>query len=189
MTEAVNSNGKRGASPWRMLGWGAAALLLVLPAVAMQFNTGVNWTAGDFILVALVLGLVGVTLELTVRASKDWAYRGGAGAAVAASFLIVWATGALGMIGNEDNPYNLLFFGVIGLALVGSVLARFRAAPMAAAMIVAGVAHIGVALGGLTTDLRGAIFSAGLGLIWLGSAALFRMAARTAAAAGEGARR
>jgi hypothetical protein len=81
------------------------------------------------------------------------------------------------MIGDEDNAYNLLFLGVVALALLGAVVARFRAGGMAAAMLVAGLVHAGVALGGYGVDPRGATFSLAFALLWLLSAALFRTAA------------
>lgn len=165
-------------SPWRTVGWSLAALILLAPLVAMQLTTGVNWTVGDFLFAALMIGVVGAAFELTVRVSPNHSFRGGVAAALAASFLIVWATGAVGMIGNEDNPYNLLFFGVIALALGGSVVANFRPAGMAVAMLVAAVAQAAVALGGLSMDVRGAILSALFSLLWLLAAALFRNAAR-----------
>ena len=168
-------------SPWRAAGWGVAGLVLLVPLVAMQFTREVNWTVGDFLFAAMLLGLVGLTLDLTVRTSRNPSYRGGVGAALAASFLIVWANGAVGMIGNEDNPYNLLFFGVIGVALLGSVLARFRAAGMALAMLVAAAAQAAIGVGGMTTDVRGGILSTLFAGLWLLSAALFRNAARDGA--------
>ena len=44
----TTDNGRRGKNRWRPAIWGAAAFLLVLPAVAMQFTSEVNWTASDF---------------------------------------------------------------------------------------------------------------------------------------------
>jgi hypothetical protein len=117
------------------------------------------------------------TYELAARLTGDSWYRAGVGAAVAAAFLIVWATGAVGMIGDEDNPYNLFFFGVIGLALVGAIGARFRAAGMALAMAIAAAAHSGVSVFGMSTDLRGGGVSLVFAGLWLLSAALFRKAA------------
>lgn len=168
----------RCGSPWRIVGWGIAAALLLLPLVAMQFTAEVNWTLSDFVFAAILIGGVGVAFELTVRMSRNNSFRAGAAAAIAASFLTIWVNAAVGMIG-DDNPYNLLFLGVIGVALLGAVVARFRPAGMAVAMLAAALAQVAVAAGGLSTDVRGAILSAGFAGIWLLSAALFRNAARS----------
>jgi hypothetical protein len=177
MTEKAN-DGRHGAIPWRMIGWSFALLLLLLPWTAMQLTDEVKWTAGDFIFAAIVFGTIGAVFELTVRMSRNLAYRAGIGLALAAALVIVWATGAVGMIGDEGNRYDLLFFGVIGLALGGAFVARLRAGGMALAMAVAGIAQILVAAGGLATDAKGALVSAGFALLWLVSAACFRKAAR-----------
>ena len=168
--------GRRGI-PWRAVGWTVAALVLLIPLVAMQVGNEINWSVGDFLFAGLMIGLVGAAFELTVRASPNRSYRGGVAAALVACFLIVWATGAVGMIGNEDNPYNLLFFGVIGLALLGSVVGKFRPAGMAIAMFVAAIAHATIGAIGISTDVRGGIVSILMALLWLLSAALFRNAA------------
>lgn len=174
-------DGSRRGGPWRSIGWGVAGLVLLLPLVAMQFTREVNWTFGDFLFAAMLVGLVGLTLELAVRTSRNPSYRGGVGAAIAASFLIVWANGAVGMIGNEDNPYNLLFLGVIAVGLIGSVLAKFRAAGMAFAMLTAAATQAAIGIGGMASDLRGGILSTLFAGLWLLSAALFRNAARDSA--------
>lgn len=164
--------------PWRIIGWGTAVGIILLPLVAMQFTAEVDWSVGDFILAGLMLGLVGLAIELTVLKSNNMAYRIAAGLAILASLLIVWVNGAVGMIGSEDNPYNLLFLGVIPLALVGAVLASFRPAGLAVAMLLAGIAQASIAMAGTATDLRGGIFSMLLAGLWLLSAALFRVASR-----------
>jgi hypothetical protein len=171
------NTGWRG-SRWRIAFWGAAALLLLLPAVAMQFTDEVKWTAADFVFAGALIGGVGLVFELAVRMTPDPFYRAGVAAALAASFLIMWANGAVGMIGSEDNPFNLLFYGVIAVALVGAVAARFRPAGMARIMGLAAAAHASVAIIGLFTDLRGGIVSTAFAGPWLLSAWLFRRAAR-----------
>jgi hypothetical protein len=168
----------RSGSRWRILGWGTATGLILLPLVAMQFTSEVNWTVGDFLFAILMIGSVGLAFELVVRASKNPSYRAGAAAALAGAFLTVWVNGAVGMIGSEENPYNLLFLGVIVLALAGSILARFRAPGMAAAMLAAALGQAAIGLFGLTADLRGGMLATGFAGIWLLSAALFRSAAR-----------
>ena len=164
--------------PWRMIGWGGVFAILLLPAIAMNFTDELNWSVGDFIFAALLMGSVGLAMELTARASPNFAYRAGAGAALVASFLTIWANGAVGMIGSEDNPLNLIFLGVLAIALLGAVIARFRPAGMARAMTVAAIAQFLAGTIGLSTDMLGAILSASFAALWLGSAALFHKAAR-----------
>jgi hypothetical protein len=176
MADKAQVSGGREGVPWRMLGWESAVALLVLPFVAMQFTREVNWTVGDFVFAALLIGAVGLAFELTVRASRNPTFRGGVAAALAASFLTIWANGAVGMIGDEGNPYNLLFLGVIGVGLIGSIIGRFRPPGMAVAMVVAAIAQAGVGLGGIAADVRGGILSTGFAGLWLISAALFRNA-------------
>ena len=176
MAKETEIRGGRRLVPWRIIGWSIPAFLLLLPLVAMQFTSEVNWTVGDFIFAAVLFGSVGLAFELIVRKSDSLAYRFGAGLAVVTAFLTVWVNGAVGMIGDEGNPYNLVFGGVLFVALLGSILARFEPAAMVRAMIVAAIAQGVAGAAGLSTDVRGAIFSMAFAGLWLIAAALFRNA-------------
>lgn len=176
---AINAGGARW-SGWRMAGWSIPLLLLLLPLVAMQFTKEVDWTASDFMFAAVIFGSVGLAFEFLVRKSSSLAYRVGAALGLLAAFLNIWVNAAVGMIGSEDNPFNLFFGGVLIIALVGAVVARFEAAGMARAMLVAGVAQIAVGAFGLSTDLRGGIFSMTFAGLWLLSAALFHKVSQDA---------
>ena len=102
---ASNAGGQPGAGvPWRIVGWGFAVAILLLPFVAMRVGAdGVNWSLGDFIVFGVMLGAVGGAFELAVRASGNWAYRGGAALGLFAAFLVVWANLAVGIVGNETQ--------------------------------------------------------------------------------------
>jgi len=178
MANGAGNGGGRAGSPWRIAAWSIAALLLALPLVAMRFTDEVSWTVSDFLFAGLMIGLVGVTFELAVRMTANSAQRAAIAVALAAAFLTIWANGAVGMIGDEDNPFNLLFFGVIALALGGAVVARFRPAGMALAMAAAAIAQAALGIVGMASDLRGGVLSAAFGGLWLVSAALFRKGAR-----------
>lgn len=79
MTMITRNPGNR----WRLLGWGSAAALLLLPFFAMQAgNREVNWTAGDFIAAGVMLGTVGLAFELVMRRSGNGWYRLAAGLAL-----------------------------------------------------------------------------------------------------------
>jgi hypothetical protein len=177
-SKAMAKLGDEELNVWRAVAWSSAALLLLLPLAAMRFSDEVDWSASDFIFAGLLIGGVGLVLELTVRTTRNHAYRAGAGFALAAAFVIIWVNGAVGMIGSEDNPFNLLFLGVIGLALVGACAARFRPVGVARTMFVAATAQVSLGVAGLVTDPRGAVFTGALAGLWLLSAAMFRRAAR-----------
>lgn len=163
---------------WRIAMWGSAAFLLLLPAIAMRFTAEVNWTASDFVVMGAMLAAACGACELAASASENGSYRLAALVAIGAAFLTVWANLAVGMIGSEDSAYNLLFGGVIGIGLVGAILAELRPAGMAKAMAAAAIAQGLVSAFGLPADTRGAVFSMAFALPWLVSALLFRKAER-----------
>ncbi|MGN6498438.1 MAG: hypothetical protein ACTHK5_14040 [Tsuneonella sp.] len=164
----------------RYAGWALGALLLCVPLVAMQFTAEVDWTLSDFVFAAVVIGGTRLMAEFLVRISRNGWYRAGAACALAAIFLTVWTNAAVGIIGSEDNPFNLWYFGVILLAVLGAALARFRPAGMAAMallaiafMVVLGV----VAMGQATMVWPQTAF---LSTPWALAATFFWQASRTA---------
>lgn len=88
----------RTSALWRRLGWGAAALLLLLPAVAMRFTTEVRWGPEDFLAAAVMLGLAGGALELAFRRPHARRWTVAIVAGVVVSFLLVWAELAVGIL-------------------------------------------------------------------------------------------
>ncbi len=179
-------------STLRLIGWTLVAALLITPAVAMRFTEAVQWTMSDFLFAGIILIGAGVIAELAVRASGAWSYRIGAGLAVLASMLLIWINGAVGIIGSEDHPANLLYLGVVLAAFVGGVVSRFNAGGLSQSMIIAAVIQVVI---GVVAVLRGwgegsenwpqpvIVLSIVFGLIWLASAALFRRAGRIQSAA------
>jgi len=179
-----NGSGRHG-SRWRIVVWGTAAFLLLLPLIAMQFTNEVNWDETDFIVFGVMLAVACGTYELAARATGNGAYRVGVGIAVVAAFILVWMNLAVGIVGNEDNPFNLMYGGVLAVAFAGAVIARFQPDGMARAMVAASIAQVLVAAiaqaAGHFTWVLTAVFVA----LWLGSASLFRKAGREQTPAGS----
>lgn len=81
----------------RMLGWGAVALILLAPAVAMPFTDEVNWTTSDFVLAGALLIGGGAVIELVVWRVRSPAVRIGAGLFIVTIVALVWIEGAVGI--------------------------------------------------------------------------------------------
>lgn len=120
----------------------ATGLLLLIPLVAMQYTQEVNWTFSDFVFAAVVLFGAGLTFLLVARMGDNATYRVAAGVAVLAGLLLVWANAAVGLVGSEDNPANLLYGAVLGVALIGALVARFRARGMSNTMFAAALTYL-----------------------------------------------
>lgn len=155
----------------RWLVWGGAALLLMLPAVAMRYTTEVDWSPFDFIVMGLLLGSVCASFELALRVARSNAYILATGIAAATGFLMVWINLAVGIIGSERNPANVIFFAVLVVALFGVVLAQLQPRGMAKAMQVTAAAQavtvvVAAVLGDGAVFLLPAIFVA----MWLAAA-------------------
>ena len=120
----------------------ATACLLLIPLVAMRFDTGVNWTWSDFVVAGTLLFGAGLTFILIAQQATNLTYRLAVGVAVAAGLLLVWANLAVGLVGSEHNPANLLYGGVLAVAAVGAIAARFRPLGMSRAMFGAALTYV-----------------------------------------------
>jgi len=167
--------------------------MLLLPLVAMQVTDEVSWDETDFIVFAAMLVVACGTCELAARLTRNAAYLGGVGVAVAAAFILVWMNLAVGIIGSEDNPANVMFAGVLAVGFAGACIARFRPAGMARALSATALAQVLVGAIALIAGFDSTapsfpdailVLTGFFAALWLASAWLFRRAARTAPRAG-----
>ena len=189
MTTQTDTNGTRPRLSRRLIGWSIPVLLLLVPLAA-----GAPWTPSDYVVAGALFAIVGLGIELAVRMSKDIVYRVAAGVAVVTGFLLVWVNIAVGFLGNEENPANLMFLGLLGLTLVGALAVRFRASGLARLLVATAVGQILIGIAAVAFVLgasgdRG-IYEAVMGttmftVLWLAAAWLFAHAARREAASGN----
>ncbi len=181
-----NGGGRRG-SRWRIAAWTGAALILLVPLVAMQFTDEVVWDVADFVFAGALLFGAGLTYELVARKAGNIAYRAAVGVAVTAALILVWVNGAVGIIGNEGNPANLMYFGVLAVGIIGALIARFQHNGMARTLFATALAQALVPVIALTIKVTswGAagvfgvlVLNAFFVMLFVVSALLFRKAAR-----------
>lgn len=158
--------------------WSVALSLWLLPLVTMQFTAEMNWNGGDFMAWAIMLGVAAGLIDIATRVSGSGAYRTGAAVAVGTGFFITWSNLAVGIIGNEDNPLNQIFFAVLGIALFGALIVHFDAGRLVRVMQATAFAQALTAVVALVVD--GAyifVITAVFVAAWLFAAELFRRAA------------
>jgi hypothetical protein len=172
--DARNSSNGGHVGLWRVAVWGGAALLLLAPLGAMQFTEEVRWTGSDFAIFGVMLAVPLGALELTVRATGSMAYRAAVAVALGAFFLMTWANLAVGIIGSEANPLNMMFFAVLAIGIIGAFIARFQPRGMARVMVVTGVAQILLALAALISGHVIVVLTGFFVGAWFLSAWLFR---------------
>ncbi len=163
----------------------ATAFILLLPLLAMQLTDEVVWNLADFAAAGVLLFGAGLTYELIARKAGHIAHRAAVGVAVAAALLLVWINLAVGIIGNEGNPANLMYIGVLAVGIIGALIARFQPHGMARALFATALAQMLVAVIALAARLgtsgpvwpRDVLIATGFfATLWLGSALLFRRA-------------
>ena len=121
---------------------------------------------------------------------NNTAYRVAAGLALTAAFLIVWLNAAAGLIGIEDDDLaNLLYVGVLAIAVVGAVVARLKPRGLARALFATALAQavvgaIALKLPNTASPLQIAILHGVFVALFAGAAVLFRRAARETSAVG-----
>lgn len=176
--DSVNPGDTRGAW-WRWPMWLGAAALLCAPAVAMRYTDEVQWEAASFVVIGLMLATLCGLVELGARLSGHWAYRLAFAVAAVTGFMTVWVNLAVGMIGDEDNPENLMFAGVLLVAAIGAAVARFRPRGMVRAMAATALAMAAtVVYAALTGHDWPAVLMTAWVVAWAWAAALFDVAAR-----------
>lgn len=67
--------------------------------------------------------------------SNQVAYRVAVGVAVVAALLLVWLSLGVGIIGQDGDPANLMYFVVVAVGLTGAFVAQFRPDGMARALV------------------------------------------------------
>jgi hypothetical protein len=107
----------------------ATGLLLLVPVVGEW-----PWTRSDFLIAGALLFSTGLAFELLTRKGGNTTYRLAVSLALGAALLLTWMNLAVGIIGNENNPANLMYFGVLAVGIVGAVIARSRPPGMARAL-------------------------------------------------------
>jgi hypothetical protein len=194
LAERTDDGGGRHRSLWKRPAL-ITALILPIPLLGNHFIDGWNWPPGTFVVLGALLFGLSFTYELVTRKRDTIAYRAAIGIAFMAAFFLTWGN----FVQMADvTPAAAMYFAVPIVEVIGAALARLRPNGMARALFATAVAQalvLASALMILTTrnpqvaswtppELRGFGGNALFALLFLGSALLFRKAARAESAPG-----
>lgn len=73
------------------------ASILMIPLVAMQFTSEVNWTTSDFVIMGALIALTGLAMSFALRAIRTTRRRLLAVGLIGLGFLYCWAELAVGI--------------------------------------------------------------------------------------------
>lgn len=161
-------------------------LLLLIPFTAMQLSNEVDWSLSDFILAGILIMGTGSSYLLIRNRISHSLYRFAAGIALAASLFMVWSNLAVGLIGSENNPANLMYFGVLAIGILGTAISRLNAKGMSNTLYVMTASLLLIIVIALITGLQDGPYSSVLEIVLVNlffmfpfalSAILFRHAA------------
>jgi hypothetical protein len=167
--------------------------ILMIPATAMLIKVeGWAWDAADFVIIWVIIAGAVAAYKFVASKAAHRTYRVAAGIAVTTGVILMWINGAVGLIGSEENPANLMYGGVLAVGLAGAAIARLHPLGMARALFATAVAQFLVPVVALilwrpdfspgVVQVFGLNF--GFVLMFAGSALLFRHAAANSGAAG-----
>lgn len=118
----------------RQIVWAVIVALILMILLAMQFtNFGqveVQWN--EAIAYSIIFLVVGGAYEMWQwLKTRNRAYRTAFVVGLGTVFLLGWVSGAVGIIGSENQPINLMYWAVPAIGLVGSLISRFKPRGMA----------------------------------------------------------
>lgn len=117
-------------------------VLLLIPFVAMRMGNQVDWSWVDFVLMGVLIFGSGLIYELIAKKSSRAIYKSAVAIGLLGGFLLLWVNGAVGIIGSEDNPINMMYFGVLLIGLIGAFWMHFKARGLAYTLLTVAVAQM-----------------------------------------------
>jgi len=127
----------------RRIVWAIVAVLILVILLAMQFTNEVQWN--EAVAYGVILLAAGGAYEMVMALKKrNSAYRLAFGVGLAGALLLGWVSGAVGIIGSENNSVNMMYWAVFAVGLIGSLISRFKPRGMARTLFVAALVQMSV---------------------------------------------
>jgi len=127
-------------------------IFLLIPLTAMQFDNGVDWSSADFIIAGFLIFSTASAYKLLTYKYKAYHYRAAIGLSLLSGLMLVWVNLAVGILGSENNPVNLLYGIVLLAGLLGAIASGLKPAGLMYTMFTMAVLQISVPLAGIMIE-------------------------------------
>lgn len=128
-------------------------LILVVPAVAMQFTDEVNWSVIDFITMGALIFGTGTSFVVVLRYATNNIYKVAMVGAFGTTFLMIWANLAVGLIGSGPHWGNMMYMVVFAVVIIGSTRSRFSERGMERVMYGSAITLVLIAIIALVANM------------------------------------
>ena len=124
--------------------WAVVVGLILMIPLAMQFQPfadEVQWN--EAVAYGVILLAAGGFYELRQwLKTHNGEYRFAFGVGLAGVLLLGWVSGAVGIIGSENNPANLMYWAVPAVLLIGSLISHLKPRGMAQTLFAAALVQM-----------------------------------------------
>lgn len=115
--------------------------VLLIPFIAMQISDEVMWSSADFIVAGTLIFSIGLTFKLISQKINNSFYKAALGLTLFLILAIIWINLAVGFIGSEHNPANLMYLVVLAVVLIGSIIIKFKPIGMSNVLLINALMH------------------------------------------------
>jgi MFS family permease len=112
-----------------------ASAIILIPLLASFISTEMDWSLFDFVLIWTLLFCAGALYKWITLFANDRGYRAAVGLSIFTGVFIIWSNLGVGIVGSEDEAFNLLYFALLGIGLIAAFWVRFKAKGMAIVML------------------------------------------------------
>lgn len=113
----------------RIIVWTVVGVLILLLPLAMLFTNEVQWNE-TFAYCIMLLAIGGIYELWRWLKTKSMKYHFAFDVGLFGMIFLGWVSGAIGIIGSENNPLNLMYWAVPIVGFIGSVISQLKSRGM-----------------------------------------------------------
>lgn len=125
----------------RFIIWGTITTLIIMIILTKQFISEIQWNE-TIAYIVIILAIACIYELYKWLKTHNRSYRIAFSIGTLGALLIIRVNGAVGIIGSEDNPANLMYWAVLFTIILGSLISTFKPRWMALTLFATAIVQI-----------------------------------------------